>query len=88
MQAVTDGLSRLFGAHDPLSRWVRNRGMAAVNRLGGLKRLLAQPALRLQLSNSRCFTWKASCRNSYAGFLLPYFCLPALRLPRATTRPK
>jgi ubiquinone biosynthesis UbiH/UbiF/VisC/COQ6 family hydroxylase len=46
MQTVTDGLSRLFGARDPVSRWVRNRGLAAVDRLGVLKRLLAQPALR------------------------------------------
>jgi 2-octaprenylphenol hydroxylase len=46
MQVVTDGLSRLFSARDPISRWARNRGMTAVNRLSGLKRSLAQPALR------------------------------------------
>lgn len=46
MQAVTDGLARLFGAR---ARWVaplRNAGMAAVDRLTPLKRALAQPALR------------------------------------------
>ncbi|HEX6944627.1 MAG TPA: FAD-dependent monooxygenase [Casimicrobiaceae bacterium] len=46
MQAVTDGLARLFGAQ---GRWVarlRNAGMAAVDRLPPLKRALAQPALR------------------------------------------
>ena len=46
MQAVTDGLARLFGAQ---GRWVarlRNAGMAAVDRIPPLKRALAQPALR------------------------------------------
>jgi ubiquinone biosynthesis UbiH/UbiF/VisC/COQ6 family hydroxylase len=46
MQSVTDGLSRLFRAGDPVSRLARNKGLSAVGRLPGLKRLLAQPALR------------------------------------------
>jgi 2-octaprenylphenol hydroxylase len=46
MQAVTDGLVRLFGTSLPLAKLARNRGMRAVNALGPLKRLLAQPALR------------------------------------------
>lgn len=46
MQAVTDGLARLFDA-DP--RWLgrlRNLGMSAVDRIAPIKRSLAQPALR------------------------------------------
>ena len=46
MHTLTDGLSRLYQAHDPLSSFARNQGLAAVDRLGALKRLLAQPALR------------------------------------------
>lgn len=46
MQQVTDGLSRLFRAHDPVSVFTRNQGLAAADRLGVVKRLLAQPALR------------------------------------------
>src|SRR5438132_4271389 len=46
MQVVTDGLVRLFGASAPGVKALRNRGMRAVDALGLLKRLLAQPALR------------------------------------------
>ncbi|MGH8800166.1 MAG: UbiH/UbiF family hydroxylase [Casimicrobiaceae bacterium] len=46
MQAVTDGLVRLFDARTPWLRALRNRGMLAVDALAPLKRLLAQPALR------------------------------------------
>ena len=46
LQAVTDGLARLFG---PGNRWlaaIRNAGLTAVDRLPLVKRILAQPALR------------------------------------------
>lgn len=46
MQAVTDGLARLFGAPSPWMRTLRNRGMLVVDALGPVKKLLAQPALR------------------------------------------
>ncbi|MFO1317371.1 MAG: FAD-dependent monooxygenase [Burkholderiales bacterium] len=46
MQAVTDGLARLFGPPAPWLAALRNAGMAAVDRLPLLKRALAQPALR------------------------------------------
>ena len=46
MQAVTDGLTRLFSPRHPLLRPLRNAGMTAVDRLPLLKRGLAQPALR------------------------------------------
>jgi 2-octaprenyl-6-methoxyphenol hydroxylase len=46
MQAVTDGLARLFGRPSPWLRVLRNAGMSAVDRLPVLKRALAQPALR------------------------------------------
>jgi ubiquinone biosynthesis UbiH/UbiF/VisC/COQ6 family hydroxylase len=46
MQAVTDGLARLFGPASPWVRALRNTGMSAVDRLPVLKRALAQPALR------------------------------------------
>jgi ubiquinone biosynthesis UbiH/UbiF/VisC/COQ6 family hydroxylase len=46
MQAVTDGLARLFDMPAPWIRTLRNRGMRAVDAVGLLKRLLAQPALR------------------------------------------
>ena len=46
MQAVTDGLVRLFGPPAPWVRALRNAGMSAVDRLPRLKRALAQPALR------------------------------------------
>lgn len=46
MQAVTDGLARLFGARAPWLSALRNAGMAAVDRLPVVKRVLAQPALR------------------------------------------
>jgi ubiquinone biosynthesis UbiH/UbiF/VisC/COQ6 family hydroxylase len=46
MQAVTDGLARLFGPSGTWLKALRNTGMAAVDRLPVLKRALAQPALR------------------------------------------
>ena len=46
MQAVTDGLARLFGPSGPWLRTLRNAGLSAVDRLPALKRILAQPALR------------------------------------------
>jgi ubiquinone biosynthesis UbiH/UbiF/VisC/COQ6 family hydroxylase len=46
MHGLTDGLWRLFRAPDPWAAFARNQGMAAVDRLSPLKRLLAQPALR------------------------------------------
>jgi 2-octaprenylphenol hydroxylase len=46
MQAVTDGLARLFGPPRPWLSALRNAGMAAVDRLPAVKRALAQPALR------------------------------------------
>jgi ubiquinone biosynthesis UbiH/UbiF/VisC/COQ6 family hydroxylase len=46
MQAVTDGLARLFRTTAPWLRALRNAGLSAVDRLPMLKRALAQPALR------------------------------------------
>ena len=46
MQAVTDGLARLFGADAPWLRSARNLGMSGLERLPAAKRLLAQAALR------------------------------------------
>ena len=46
MQAVTDGLARLFRTTAPSLRALRNAGLSAVDRLPILKRVLAQPALR------------------------------------------
>ncbi|MEP6944264.1 MAG: UbiH/UbiF family hydroxylase [Betaproteobacteria bacterium] len=46
MQAVTDGLVRLFDSPAPWMRTLRNRGMRAVDAIGPLKRLLSAPALR------------------------------------------
>ena len=46
MQAVTDGLARLFRTPAPWLRALRNAGLSAVDRLPILKRALAQPALR------------------------------------------
>jgi ubiquinone biosynthesis UbiH/UbiF/VisC/COQ6 family hydroxylase len=46
IQAVTDGLVRLFGLPGPWAGTLRNRGMTAVAAVRPLKRLLAQPALR------------------------------------------
>lgn len=40
MRAATDGLYRLFTPQDPLLGWVRNTGMALVERLPPLKRAL------------------------------------------------
>ena len=46
MQAVTDGLARLFAIDASWLSAARNAGLAAVNRLAFAKRFLAQPALR------------------------------------------
>lgn len=46
MQAVTDGLARLFGMPAPWLKALRNAGLSAVDRLPVVKRALAQPALR------------------------------------------
>ncbi|MGI8894562.1 MAG: UbiH/UbiF family hydroxylase [Casimicrobiaceae bacterium] len=46
MQAVTDGLTRLFGTRAPWLKHLRNTGLTAVDRLPIVKRALAQPALR------------------------------------------
>lgn len=46
VQAVTDGLARLFGARSSLLAQIRNVGLAAVDRLPYIKRALAQPVLR------------------------------------------
>jgi ubiquinone biosynthesis UbiH/UbiF/VisC/COQ6 family hydroxylase len=44
MRAATDGLYRLFTPQDPLLGWVRNAGMALVDRLPPLKRALISGA--------------------------------------------
>jgi ubiquinone biosynthesis UbiH/UbiF/VisC/COQ6 family hydroxylase len=46
MQAVTDGLARLFGARGAAVALLRNAGLAAVDRLPLVKQALAQPALQ------------------------------------------
>ena len=46
MQAVTDGLARLFGSALPSVAALRNLGLAAVSKLPPLRAVLAQPALR------------------------------------------
>ena len=46
MQAVTDGLWRLFNAQQALPGVIRNRGMAVLNRLPMVKSILMQPAMR------------------------------------------
>jgi 2-octaprenylphenol hydroxylase len=46
MQAVTDGLTRLFSLSTPGLRFLRNAGMTAVDRLPFVKSILAQPAVR------------------------------------------
>ena len=46
MQAVTDGLVRMFGPRTPWLKTLRNAGLSAVDRLPMVKRALAQPALR------------------------------------------
>jgi 2-octaprenyl-6-methoxyphenol hydroxylase len=46
MQAVTDGLARLFGARGAWISVLRNLGLAAAGRLPFVKQALAQPALR------------------------------------------
>ena len=45
MRAATDGLARLFRTDDPLARFIRNSGMAAVDRIAPLKNLLIRQAL-------------------------------------------
>jgi 2-octaprenyl-6-methoxyphenol hydroxylase len=46
VQAVTDGLARLFGARSGLAAALRNAGLSAVDRLPMAKYALAQPVLR------------------------------------------
>ncbi|MFS8086163.1 MAG: FAD-dependent monooxygenase, partial [Acidobacteriota bacterium] len=46
MQAVTDGLWRLFNAQQALPVFIRNRGMQVLNRLPMVKSILMQPAMR------------------------------------------
>jgi len=46
VQAVTDGLARLFGVRSHLVGRLRNLGLAAVERMPLAKQWLAQPALR------------------------------------------
>lgn len=46
VQAVTDGLARLFDARLPFVAGLRNLGLAALDRVPIAKHLLAQPALR------------------------------------------
>ena len=46
MQAMTDGLWRLFNARQAVPGAVRNRGMAFLNRWPMVKSILMQPALR------------------------------------------
>jgi len=46
MQAVTDGLARLFGARGRWPSILRNLGLSAADRLPFVKQALAQPALR------------------------------------------
>lgn len=46
MQAVTDGLARLFGASLPGMSLLRNLGLSAVSKLPPVRAALAQPALR------------------------------------------
>jgi 2-octaprenylphenol hydroxylase len=46
MQAVTDGLWRLFNSQQAIPGTIRNRGMAMLNRLPLVKSILMQPAMR------------------------------------------
>jgi 2-polyprenylphenol 6-hydroxylase len=46
MQAMTDGLWRLFNTKHALPGGIRNRGMAVLNRLPIVKSILMQPAMR------------------------------------------
>jgi ubiquinone biosynthesis UbiH/UbiF/VisC/COQ6 family hydroxylase len=45
MQLLTDGLLHLFARDEPALRWLRNRGLALVDRLTPLKRVLAGQAI-------------------------------------------
>ena len=46
MYSITDGLVKMFGPRTPWLRTLRNAGLAAVDRLPVIKRVLAQSALR------------------------------------------
>lgn len=46
MQFVTDGLDRLFSSGSPGASWLRNAGLAVVDRQGWVKGLLAERAMR------------------------------------------
>ena len=46
MQAVTDGLARLFDTQWPFARGIRNLGMNVLAAVPSFRRALAQPALR------------------------------------------
>lgn len=46
MAQITDGLLHLFASEQPLVRELRNRGLALVDRLAPLKRLLTSQAMR------------------------------------------
>lgn len=46
MQAVTDGLWRLFNAREEIPGVIRNRGMEALNAMPMVKSILMQPAMR------------------------------------------
>ncbi|MFW8564929.1 FAD-dependent monooxygenase [Orrella sp. 11846] len=46
MQLLTDGLKRLFDLELPGARWIRNAGMAMVDRLPPVKRILIEAATR------------------------------------------
>jgi 2-octaprenyl-6-methoxyphenol hydroxylase len=46
MQTLTDALARAFGIDRRWLAGLRNRGMTTIDRLGAVKRALAQPALR------------------------------------------
>jgi ubiquinone biosynthesis UbiH/UbiF/VisC/COQ6 family hydroxylase len=46
MQAVTDGLARVFGSSAPGIAMLRNLGLTAVSKFPPLRQALAQPALR------------------------------------------
>jgi 2-polyprenyl-6-methoxyphenol hydroxylase-like FAD-dependent oxidoreductase len=46
MQTLTDALARVFGIDRRWLAGLRNHGMTTIDRLGVVKRALAQPALR------------------------------------------
>lgn len=49
MQLLTDGLKRLFDLQAPGASWVRNAGMATLDRLPSVKRILISAATRSQM---------------------------------------